>query len=182
MRQIRVVVQTLQHLHGGARACLIGNAQHRVECFDGNPLQLQGNADEAAYLGQALRCHAGSANGIGRAIGDAANQDAMTLRKRKRQFSRLVRVLKLCVHGGGVAGGSGTVNCAGGFGVAPCGFVVDGGGAGGNAIPEGMGGTSGWLSPGSSGALPPVTFCCMRLPSSSVASLWASVAPASRKI
>ncbi len=69
-------------------------------------IKLQGNADEAAHFGQALRRDAGPANRVGHPLGDAPHQDTVALGKRKRQFARLFGVLQFRVHwGGGVLEG-----------------------------------------------------------------------------
>ena len=85
--EIGVVVQSFQHLHGGARAGLVGNSQHRVERFDGYALELQGYADEAAHLGECLRCDAGAAHGVGKLGRHAAHQYPVALGEGKRQLA-----------------------------------------------------------------------------------------------
>ena len=116
MREIGIVVQALQHLHGGARARLVGDAQQRIERLDRDALELQGNADEAAHLGEGLRRDARAAHRVGALVGDAAHQHAMTFRKRKRQFPRLDRLLQFGAHG--ELNGCGPFGCGAGAGCA----------------------------------------------------------------
>ena len=84
VREVGIVVQALQHLHGGAGTRFVGNAQHGIEGFDRYPLQFQGHADEAAHFRQALRRHTGAADRICHAVDDAPDQYSVTLGEWKR--------------------------------------------------------------------------------------------------
>ncbi len=170
MREVGIVVQALEHLHRGAGARFVGDAQHGIEGLDRHALELQGNADEAAHFRQGFaasrqagipcrpphrRCRAPRCRGASRTETTAC---AAVRRLAVRRSWR-----RRC--GGGVRGrrrgrcgcersGSGVVNGVGGLGVAPCGFVSDGGGAG-SAIPDGIAGTAGCFWPGNSVMWPP---------------------------
>ena len=98
MGEVGVVVQAFEHLHRGAGARLVGNAQHRIEGFDRHAFQLQRHADEAPNFRQRLRRDAGTADRIRDVAGDTAHQHAVTLGERERQLARSGS-LQFGVHG-----------------------------------------------------------------------------------
>ncbi len=147
MREVGVVVEALEHLHRGAGAGLIGDAQHLVELLHGHARELQGHADEAAHLGQAQRRHAGAADGVGGAVDDAADQHTVPLCERERKFAFLRQRFEFGVQGPGPACGvSGAARCAAGCAAGTC--------------RGGMTGITGCRCPGRRVTLPPCIDSC----------------------